>query len=115
MGLCMCLTVCLCCTLFAGHFQFFLEKMSYYCLCAFSIQQWRSQDDRVTRALYGHAYSCTVPGGSTSFLAIRKGSRTIFMHFNIAFELDSGLFLAAAVAEGTQQSNEARLTNYNDL
>ena len=60
-------------------------------------------------------HSCTVPGGSTSFLAIRKGSRTIFMHFNIAFELDSGLLLAAAVAEGAQQSNEARLTNYNDL
>ena len=39
---------------------------------------------------------------STSFLAIRKGSRTIFMNFNIAFELDSGLLFVAAAAEGAQ-------------
>ena len=81
--------------------------------------QWRSQDDRVTRALCGPCVAvqcleaekqlriCVKCGNCTLFLAIRKGSRTISMHFNIVFELDSGLFLAAAAAEGVQQSNEA--------
>ena len=38
--------------------------------------------------------------------AISKGSHRIFAHFNIVFELDSGLFLAAAAAGGAQQSNK---------
>ena len=59
--------------------------------------QWRSQDERATRAL-------VVWKKNLGYVAIRKGSRSIFMHFSIVFELDSSLFLAAAAVEGARQS-----------
>ena len=40
------------------------------------------------------------------YLAIWKGSHSNFMRFNVVFELDSHLFLAAAAAEGAEQSNK---------
>ena len=51
------------------------------------------------KTFLGYTCSCT------SFVAISKGSRRNFALFNIVFELDSGLFLTAATAEGAQQSN----------
>ena len=39
-----------------------------------------------------------------SYLAIGKGSSSIFIHFNVVFELNSGLFLPAAKAEGVHSS-----------
>ena len=59
--------------------------------------QWRSQDERITRVR-------VVWKLFLGYVAIRKGSRSTFMHFSIVFELDSGLFFAAAAVEGAWQS-----------
>ena len=83
-------------------------------------KQWRSQDDLVAWAHYGHVITEAACASSResaqsvkknlgyiicSYRAVRARPALVAL-FNIVFKLDSGLFLAAAAAEGTQQSNK---------